>query len=92
MYHTILLIVEKPDLRNHNIERSWADFVKKALALTTTTNKDFQALEENVFSIRIDISLNNILDLLNLLESQKLSYRYSIFDEEIEWREEKVVI
>ena len=85
MAHSILLVVEKPDVHNHNIERPWRDFVEKASDLKTNTNTDFQALAENVFLIVVDKTLDNLLDLLNLLHGH-FSYKYSIFCENIEWR------
>ena len=82
MTHSILLDVEKPDVRNHNIEKSWNEILGKVLALKPNTNIDFQMLGENVFLISLNKTLDTLWDVLN--ECDGLSYKYSIFDQEVE--------
>ena len=86
MIYSILLIFEKPNLNKPDTATKWKETLRKVSDLTTNTNTDFQTLAENVFLLSLNKTLNILSDLLILLAGH--SYKYSIFDQEIEWHEE----
>lgn len=84
MTHSILLIVEKPEVYDRKTDEKWKDCIKH-LSELTNNNKEIQLISEGVLLLPLIHTLNTLSQVLLVLRGQ--SYKYSIFSEEIEWYE-----
>ena len=84
MYHSILLVFEKPKVYDRKIDEKWKDCIKH-LSELANSNKEIQWISEGVLLLPLIHTLNTLSEVLLVLRGQ--SYKYSIFSEEIEWHE-----
>ena len=85
IHHSILLVVLEIDKRNPEDQDRWNGCASR-LRDRAKKNKDIQILGRNV----VLISLQNELDLISEIVQEdilNLPYKYTIFDEKIEWHE-----
>jgi hypothetical protein len=85
--HSILLVAERPpskspEKRDHAKSDSYETFVK-ALQDSISKNTNIEALAENVLLISIDSTLEPLSEVIRNLSD--VPYKYTIFDEKLEW-------
>ena len=88
MAHSILLVVEKPNLSIRENNETWNNWQKKTiLANAAKQETNLQVLSENVVLLTIDGALPKIGAILACLDD--MDYKYALFDRDIEWVEAK---
>lgn len=85
MSHSILLVVPKPDDNDYKAIERWEGCAAN-LKIQANKNKDIQILGENVVLISLQNRLEPLSEVLHK-DILGLPYKYTIFDEEIQWHE-----
>ncbi len=87
--YSILIIIDLPAVSGFDASTRHASAVAKILGLAQQ-NKSIRQLSHNVLLLRIDDQLRALQTLLTSMDEvfeNGTVYKYSIFQEEIEWRE-----
>jgi len=82
--YSILLIVKKPSVGDHNNVEKY-DKLVRILEGITTQNKDIRLFAEGTILLPLSHGLQGILDVLKSLKD--LPYTYTILAEETLWHE-----
>jgi hypothetical protein len=81
--YSIFLVVEKP--KEPSLLQFYGNTVGHLLELSKQ-NTGIQALGENVALFQLEDSLNALSAIIHKMDD-RISYKYTIFDQEIEWHE-----
>jgi len=84
MAHSILLVVERPDLSIPENEIKW-NACKEKIAKIARQYTNLKVLGENVLLLTLQNSLTALKEALDCLPG--MDYKYALFDIDIQWHE-----
>ena len=78
--HSVLLIIEKPNIDKAEANQSWLAFQSK-LAEICKSYEEIQKLDESTVLINLNNELPAFCSLIDVSNTRKLSYRVLFFEE-----------
>jgi hypothetical protein len=82
--HSVLLVIEKPDISKADNNQAWLAFQNTLLEILKSY-ENTQRLDENSLLINLNSDLPAFCSLINVADTRKLSYRVLFFEEEPQW-------